>query len=103
MRLQPGNRVEYLWALGICYARLGRWEEAISALKDYLAHYPEQVRAHVDLAIDYIEVGRKDTARAEVAEALRLDPQLSLKNGFADQLPMDKDRVVVALSTAGLK
>ncbi len=57
----------------------------------------------VDLAIDYIEVGREDTARAEVAEALRLDPQLSLKNGFADQLLMDKDRVVVALSTAGLK
>ena len=85
---------------------MARWEEAISALKDYLAHYPNQVLPHVDLAIDYAEVGRHDDARAEVAEAVRLYPQLSL-NTAVEGLPhlyhMDKERVAADLHTAGLK
>ena len=59
---------------------MARWEEGISACKDYLAHYPNQVEPHLGLAIDYVEVGRQDNARAEVAEAVSLYPQLSLNN-----------------------
>jgi len=102
MRLEPGNRVKCLLPQGIAYARLGRWEEAISALKDYLTHYPDQVMVHVELAVDYAEVGREDAARAEVAQALRLDPQLSLEIGARSVPLMDKDRVAGDLRKAGL-
>jgi adenylate cyclase len=104
--LDSRHRVDYLWLEGVIYTEMARWEEAISALKDYLAHYPNQVLPHVDLAIDYAEVGRHDDARAEVAEAVRLYPQLSL-NTAVEGLPhlyhMDKERVAADLHTAGLK
>jgi adenylate cyclase len=102
MRLDPGNRDGYLWVQGEAFSKLGRWEEAISAFKDFLARYPDQVRPQVELALDYIEVGRDDDAREEVAEALRLDPQFSLKMGIEDEVPMDKERVAADLSKAGL-
>ena len=102
MRLDSAHRVDYLWLEGSIYTEMARWEQAISALKDYLAHYPNQVLPHVELAIDYVEAGRHDDARAEVAEAVRLYPQLSL-NTAVSEYHMDKERVAADLRTAGLK
>ena len=102
MHLEPGSRVKYLWAQAICYARLGRWEEALSALEAYVAHYPDQVLPHIELAVEYVEVGRDDPGRAEIAHALRLDPQFSLRNGITAVPLADKDRVAVDLAKAGL-
>jgi len=110
-RLAP-NRVENLWTQGVSYTRLGRWQEAISALKGFLARYPDQVQPHVQLALSYIEVGWHDAARAEVAEALRLYPQFSLKMGVeseshldnsAGEFNLDKERIAADLRKAGLK
>jgi tetratricopeptide (TPR) repeat protein len=103
MRLDPGNRVRYLWSRGHAYAQLGRWEEAVSDLKAFLARYPAQVRPHVELALNYIELGQDEAARAEVAEALRLDPQFSLDTGVKGLLPMDKEHVAADLRKAGLR
>jgi adenylate cyclase len=106
MRLDSRHRVDYLWLEGGIYTDMARWEEAISPLKDYLAHYRNQVGAHVDLAIDYVEVGRDDDARAEMAEAVRLYPQFSLNTtveGLSHLYHMDKERVAADLRTAGLK
>ena len=106
MRLDPRHRVDYLALEGPIYSEMARWEDGISAFKDYLAHYPNQVGPRVALAIDYVEVGRPDDARAEVAEAVRLYPQLSL-NTAADGLyhlyHMEEDRVAADLRRAGLK
>jgi TolB-like protein/predicted Zn-dependent protease len=102
IRLNPGRRVDYLWDEGVAYARLGRWEEAIPALKDYSVRYPDQVMPHAELAIGYTEVGREEAAPAEMAQALRLYPRLSLPDGL-DQLHMDKERLAADLRKAGLK
>jgi TolB-like protein/predicted Zn-dependent protease len=103
IRLDPGNRVLYLWTLGHIYALLGRWAEAISALTSFLARYPNQVRPRLELARAYIEVGQDRAAQAEVAEALRLEPQLSMKIGVPCELPMDTDRCAADLRRVGLK
>jgi adenylate cyclase len=102
VRLDPGNSPYYLWWLGVTYSHLERWEEAISALKGYVDHYPDQLWPHVNLAVAYIEVGRDDTARAEVAQVLRINPQFSLKTGVEGMLPMQKERVGTDLAKAGL-
>jgi adenylate cyclase len=102
MRLDPGNRVRYLWSRGGAYTQLGRWKEAASDLKAFLARYPDQVRPHVELALNYIELGQDEAARAEVAEALRLDPQFSLDTGVKSLFPMDKEHVAADLRMAGL-
>jgi tetratricopeptide (TPR) repeat protein len=109
-RLTP-NRVNYLCIQGDSYTRLGRWQEAIAALKGFLARYPDQVQPRVELALNYIEVGRDDAARAEVAEALRLYPQFSLKiavesqshlGNSAGEFNLDNERVAADLRKAGL-
>jgi tetratricopeptide (TPR) repeat protein len=92
----------YLYEQGRAYTQLGRWQEGISALKGYSAVRPGEVWPHVDLAVDYIELGQDNAARAEVAEILRLNPQFSLKMGVAGELPAQRERAA-DLSKAGLK
>jgi tetratricopeptide (TPR) repeat protein len=78
MRLDPRNQESYLYWEGFSYTQMGRYEEAIRVLKRHLARYPD-LAAHYLLAIDYIELGREDEARAEAAEVLRMNPQFSLE------------------------
>ena len=77
----------YLYERGRAYTQLGRWQEGISALRRHLAVHPGEVWPHVDLAVDYFQLGQDDAAQVEVAEILRLNPQFSLKMGLAGELP----------------
>jgi tetratricopeptide (TPR) repeat protein len=99
---RPGQvKGAYLYEQGRAYTQLGRWQEGISALKRHLAVHPGEVWPHVDLAVDYIELGQDAAARAEVAKILRLNPQISLKMGIAGELPAHRERAA-DLSKAGL-
>jgi hypothetical protein len=80
-------------------SQLGRWQQAISILER--AWIAKNLWPHVCLAVDYVELGRDDAARAEVAEILRLDPQFSSKIGSAAFLA-DRERAVADLRKAGL-
>ena len=85
---------------GWAYTQLGRWRESISALKRLSPS--NNPWPHVWLAVDYVELGRDDTAKAEIAEVLKLSPQFSVKfevTGF----PEDRERVAADLRKAGLK
>jgi len=66
-----------------------------------------QVGAHAHLAIDYMELGREDTARAEVAEVLKLNPEFSVEIIFPTASLQSRvlkiDRLRVDLRKAGLK
>jgi Flp pilus assembly protein TadD len=85
---RPGRvKGAYLYEQGRAYTQLGRWQEGISALKRHLAIHPGEVWPHVDLAIDYVELGQDHGAQAEMAEILRLNPQFSLEMGIAAELP----------------
>jgi len=94
-------KLAYLYEQGRAYTQLGRWQEGISALKGYLAVHPRDIWPHVDLAVDYIELGQNNSARAEVAEIRRLNPRFSRKlageGEFSAQRERDAD-----LSEAGL-
>jgi TolB-like protein/DNA-binding winged helix-turn-helix (wHTH) protein/Tfp pilus assembly protein PilF len=79
MRLDPGNRDNYLGMEGFAYQGLGRYEDSITAYKRYLALHPDIYFVHLGLAVDYTELGRGDAARAEAAEVLRLNAQYSLE------------------------
>jgi adenylate cyclase len=112
MRLDQRSRDNYFgysWIQGIAFTLLGRPKEATAALKRYLARYPDNFWAHAYLAIDYMELGQEDAARAEATEALRLDPQLIAEVVFPTvslqrkTLPAKIDRFRADLHTAGLK
>jgi adenylate cyclase len=79
MRLNPRapNFFFYLFELGHAYHWLGQYEQAIALQQRVLLLNPNQFVAHLELAEIYNELGREEEARAEVAEALKRNPQYS--------------------------
>jgi adenylate cyclase len=85
---------------------VGRFEEAISSYKKSLQREPNNIFAHIGMAVTYVMMGREQEARAEAAEVLRINPNFSVDSwarslAFKDQ--SETDKVVNALRKAGLK
>jgi TolB-like protein len=106
LRLDPFPPVHHLRQMGTAYSRVGRYEEAITALKKALNRAPDDVLTHLSLASTYSRAGWLDEAQAEAEEVLKINPKFSLEN-FVKTLPhknkADKDLVIEALRKAGLK
>jgi adenylate cyclase len=108
MRLDPGNPERYLLVEGFAYQGLGRYEDSITAYKGFLALHPDIFWAHLGLAVDDIELGHDDAARAEAAEVLKLNPQYSLETmlptvGPKGKVLAENARWSADLRKAGLK
>ncbi len=106
MRLNPHYPVNYLFTLGFAYSTLERYEEAMATLKRALTRSPDDFGIHLLLASIYSEIGREEEARAHVAEALRINPQLSME--LLEQIIPFKDTAIFErmgdnLRRAGLK
>jgi adenylate cyclase len=113
MRLDPLNRDYYLVELAWNDNLMGRYAEAVSPLKRHLARYPNDLGGHWILTLAYVELGRLDEARAELAEVKRLSPQLTLEgerraeeHGFGI-IPLKNralaERYLADMAKAGLK
>jgi adenylate cyclase len=91
---------------GHAYRQLGRYEEAVAAYKKVLQVYPNHLAGHLGLAAAYLLMGREKEARAEAAEALRIDPKFSLEV-YASTSPFKSqaatDNYVEPLRKLGLK
>ena len=106
MRLDPLNRSWYLLEVGQGYAFSGQYAQAVTALKEHLARYPNSLGARACLAVSYVELGQEPEALAEVREIRRISPQMSLKaieERAAIQDPDFAHRFYSDLSRAGLK
>jgi adenylate cyclase len=108
IRLNPIGGVMTYVGLGFSYWFTGRLEEAVMAWKQALRRNPDHLISHLNLAATYIEMGREKEARAEAAEALRINPKFSLDN-YAKVHSVWKDRSEIDrrylgnLRKAGLK
>jgi adenylate cyclase len=106
IRLNPMPPNWYLFSLGDAYCLTGQYEEAIATLQKALKRNPDDLIAHITLAISYSMGGREEEARAQAAEVLRIDPKFSLEY-FAKTLPYknhtDTQLAIDALRRAGLK
>ncbi len=78
-----------------------KYEEAIAALKGSLTRDPDFLYARLVLAVVYSELGRKEEAQAEVAEALRISPRASME-GQRERMPF-KDQAVLERFIDGLR
>jgi len=78
IRLDPRNRDWYLVELAFAYTLMGRYAEAVPLLKRHLARYPNEMGGHWLLTVANVELGRMDQARAELAQVMRVSPQLTL-------------------------
>jgi len=105
MRLNPRYPAIYLFWLGNAHYQMGRYDEAIAVLEDAVIRRPNHMPTHLFLVASYVEVGREEEARAEVAEILRISP--GYRSGSKSLAPW-KDQAVpkrirAALRKAGLK
>ncbi len=105
IRLSPTTPFWYLFALGnVCFL-VARYEEAIGACKRAAISNPNFIFSHLVAASSCGHLDRKDDARIELAECLRLHPGLSV-GWAADVVPYEDpavlERFVDGLRKAGL-
>ncbi len=105
MRLDPHYLAIYLHFLAQSFFQLGRYEEAIDLLKRRIIRNPETDVSRVLLAASYGHLGRVEEAKAEWAEALRVNPDYSLEHRrqilpYKD--PTDFEKMIDGLRKAGL-
>ncbi len=96
MRLNPHCPWWYLWMLGWTEQLAGRPEQAIAAI-ERIGNPIAEVR--VVSIVSLMNLGREDEARAEVAEALRLNPGLSVGHFSAMQPYQDPSRMEALAET----
>ena len=106
IRLNPFDPNLFYTGFGNALFMTGRYEEAVSAYKKVFQRAPNHLQAHLWLAATYSMMDREKEARAEVAEALRINPKISLdsitkRTYIKDQSVIDKRNN--ALRKAGLK
>jgi len=107
IRLNPLASGQSFIILGHAYRDTGRLEDAVSAYKKVLQLSPNNIVAHIYLAVLYGMMGRQTEAHAEAMEVLTLNPKFSLDHYervmsvYKDQSV--KDNIIGALRKAGLK
>jgi adenylate cyclase len=75
IRLDPNHPETYSLEVGSAYNQMGRYQQALTALK---AGLPNDPWTHANLAYTYVKLGREQDAQAEAAEVIRLAPKFSL-------------------------
>ena len=103
IRLDPRHPEKYSMPEGVAYNGLGRYADAVEALKRSDQNNPW---VHVNLVYAYSELGRQQDARAEAAEVLRISPGFSLEE--VERMPGNwhgplGQRYLSDLRKAGLK
>jgi adenylate cyclase len=99
IRLNPFPPNSYFWSLGLSYAGIEHYEEAIEWCEKAIRQEPESLMARVMMTVVYSWSGRDDDARAEAAEVLRINPNFSLERFARRAAP----ELTEALRKAGLK
>jgi TolB-like protein/class 3 adenylate cyclase/lipoprotein NlpI len=102
MRLNPHYPDWYNRALGVAAYMSRRYEDSIAALKKVTQHVTQN---RLYLAASYAQLGRLEEARAEVAAAIELDPDISIEKFSRIELyknPDDLEHLRGGLRLAGL-
>jgi adenylate cyclase len=105
IRLSPIPQSALLMNMGICFRSIGRYEESVATFKKLHQKWPNYFYSHLHLAATYSMMGREKESRAEVKEALRIDPKFCIENFrvFAVKNTADFERAMEILRKAGLK
>jgi len=95
MRLNPNYPDWWLMILEESYRLSGRYDEAIETIKEELRRY-ENYFTRTRLALYYAQTGRDEEARAEIARALRIRPDMNLEiwekaQFFKDRSQLERD------------
>ncbi|NOY82827.1 MAG: tetratricopeptide repeat protein [Kiritimatiellaeota bacterium] len=85
VELEPGS-ADALDALGLVLARAGKWSEAAEAWKKSISINPESPTPRYNLARALITLDRRDDARRQLDELLKLNPGFGLAQNLKREL-----------------
>ena len=92
MRLNPFYPINYLAVLGDALVHQGRSQEALEVFNEIVRRQPTYISAHLHLAGLHSSLGKMTSARAAVAEVLRLNPHYSVEAAASFYLAADQSR-----------
>jgi len=105
IRLNPIPPNLYLWSLGLSYAYMGQYEEAITWCEKAVRQEPNDLLARMMMTVVYSLSGRDEEARVQAAEIVRIQPKFTLKNlekKLTYKREEDREKLLGALRKAGL-
>ena len=104
MRLDPFYSPRIPSMLGFAHYLLGRYADAVAPLQKAVSRAPNHGHSRRYLAATYAQLGELDKAREEAAEAMRIDPWFTIKQGIFARIckrPEDAERFNDGLRKAG--
>jgi len=107
-RLNPqGETATVAWDnIALAYWEMGRFDAALDAAHHLVALRPDYWWGQVELALSLVSLGQLDDARAAIAEARRVQPDLSIakiQRAIGVSRPEIDARRDAALRKAGLE
>jgi TolB-like protein len=105
IRLDPNDQDPFLHHLALAYFGVGRYADAVAALKRRIIRKPDTDISRALLAASYGHLERVEEAKAEWRELMRVNPDYSLEHRRKVQPykdPADFERIVDGLRKAGL-
>ena len=105
IRLNPHHIAWYPYILGVSYVFLEENEKAVEVLERGLVRHPDFLGIHLALGGLYAEMDRREDAKIEIEEVLRLSPGFSIQV-FKEMIPLNdpdaRERLINAVRKAGL-
>ena len=102
IRLNPMPPDWLLHEFGTCYRLMGRYDEAITALRRVLDRNPNYLNSRLNLIATYVMSGKEEAARAEAVEVLRRSPDFSVGR-FLRDFPYKDQKIIDGLKECLLK
>ena len=102
IRLNPMPPDWLLHEFGSCYRLMGRYDEAIAALRSVLDRNPDYLNSRLNLIATYVMSGKEEAARAEASQVLRQSPDFSVER-FLRDFPYKDHKVIDGLRECLLK
>jgi TolB-like protein/class 3 adenylate cyclase/Flp pilus assembly protein TadD len=102
MSRDPKNRDFHLMEIGLAFYNLGRPQEAVSALKQFVDSYPGLIWARYYLAAAYVDSGMMEQAHAQAAQIMSFSSGFSLDTARLKNMK-HSEHLISDLRKAGLK
>ena len=102
---QSDSTAQYFDNLSMAYFDVGEYDAGLEAARKVVATYPDHAWAYIDLAENAVQLGLIDEARAAIAAARRLQPNMSqamIQKATGVSRPEIDARRNAALTQAGL-
>jgi len=106
IRLNPIPPNNHFWSLGLSYAYIEQYDEAIKWCEKAVHQEPNDLLARVMMTVVYSLSGHDEKARVEADEVLRIQPKFTLdkfKKKVTYKNKQDAEKFLSALHKAGLK